>query len=82
MAARAVSGSTTVPAPITNPAGSVGAISPMSSIARGTVIVTSSAVTPPVGERVDDGAEPRAVLQADHGHDAARLDPPDDGLGA
>jgi hypothetical protein len=36
-----------VPAPIRNPSGSVGAISPMSSMARGTVIVTSSAVMPP-----------------------------------
>src|SRR5258708_988556 len=45
--ARAVTGSITVPAPSRNPAGSAGASSRISSIARGTVIVSSSARTPP-----------------------------------
>ena len=42
-----VASSSTVPAPNRNPAGSVGAISAIISIARGTVMVTSSARTPP-----------------------------------
>ena len=47
MTRRAVSASVTVPAPSRNPSGSPGASSPINSTARGTVIVTSSARTPP-----------------------------------
>ena len=47
MTARAVATSVTVPAPRRNPSGSVGASARIISTARGTVIVTSSARTPP-----------------------------------
>ena len=47
IARRAVSASRIVPAPSRNPFGSVGASCSIIGIARGTVIVTSSARTPP-----------------------------------
>ena len=77
MAARAVSGSRIVPAPMRKPAGSVGAISldELDGPRHGHRHLERRDAA--CGQRVDDRAELRPVLQPDHRHNTAIRDLPD-----
>ncbi len=70
----AVSASSTVPAPSRKPGGIFGASPAISSIAPGTVIVTSSARMPPSEMASTTRLQLRRVLDPDDGDDAGGFD--------